>query len=392
MFPIAPLLMTLHPDVGRLNDFHGTFQFASPDDPFELSNGQCIDHGILAYETYGELNENKDNAILVFHALSGSQHAAGYRESVSQLVNPLWADECKTGWWDGFIGNEKVIDTSRYFIICANYIGGCYGSTGPASRKPNSDEKYMSSFPWITMEDLVLSQMKLIDFLEIKELKAVVGASLGGLLALTTMLLFPARTRNLVSIASGLELQPLQVIHNFEQVRAIENDSLFLNGDYEDDKPPVAGLELARMIGHKTYVSLETMTDRAKQNLVQKDNPSGYTAIHQVESYFNHQAKKFSKRFDANSYLRILNAWQKHSVDDKIKNIGALHESFKALIISIDSDVCFYPDEQRELHHYLKTNGLNSKMHEVHSEKGHDSFLLEPKLYHAIISAFLADS
>jgi len=383
--------MTLHPDAGELNDFHGTFQFASTDVPFELSNGQKIDDGILAYETYGQLNENKDNAILVFHALSGSQHAAGYRESVSQLVDPLWTDECKTGWWDGFIGNGKVIDTSRYFIICVNYIGGCYGSTGPTSNKPNLDEKYMSSFPWVTMEDLVRSQMKLIDSLEITELHAVVGASLGGLLALKTMLLFPNRTRRLVSIASGLKLQPLQVIHNFEQVKAIENDPLFLNGDYEDDKPPLAGLELARMIGHKTYVSLGMMTDRAKQNMIQEDNPSGYTATHQIESYFNHQAKKFSKRFDANSYLRILNAWQRHYVEDKSKNLRVLNEDFKALIISIDSDVCFYPDEQRELHSYLKSNGLNSQMHEVHSEKGHDSFLLEPNLYRNIINYFLSN-
>ena len=136
--------MILHLDSGGLNDFHGIFQFASPDEPFELSNGQCLDHGILAYETYGQLSDNKDNVILIFHALSGSQHAAGYRESVSQSVDPLWIDECKTGWWDGFIGDEKVIDTSRYFIICANYIGGCYGSTGPSSRRPNSDEKYLS--------------------------------------------------------------------------------------------------------------------------------------------------------------------------------------------------------------------------------------------------------
>ena len=384
--------MIPHPDSGGLNDFHGTFQFASPDEPFELSNGQCLDHGILAYETYGQLSENKDNVILIFHALSGSQHAAGYRESVSRSVDPLWIDECKTGWWDGFIGDEKVIDTSRYFIICANYIGGCYGSTGPSSRRPNSDEKYMSSFPWITMEDVVRSQMKLIDSLGIKELHAVIGASLGGLLALTTMLLFPGRTMRLVSVASGLKLQPLQIIHNFEQVRAIENDPLFVNGDYEDDEPPLVGLELARMIGHKTYVSLETMTDRAKRNMVQEDNPSGYTATHQIESYFNHQAKKFSKRFDANSYLRILNAWQKHTIDDKSKNIGALVECFKALIISIDSDVCFYPNEQRELHLYLKSNGLNSTMHKIHSEKGHDSFLLEPNLYQAIISDFLDNS
>ena len=383
--------MDFNPDVSELNAFRGTFQFASVDEPFELSNGQKLDDGILAYETYGELNENRDNAILVFHALSGSQHAAGYRESVSRSVDPLWTDECKKGWWDGFIGKNKVFDTSRHFLICANYVGGCYGSTGPTSNKANSEDKYMSSFPWVTMEDLVRSQMKLIDSLQIKELHAVVGASLGGLLALTTMLLFPQRTRSLVSIASGLKIQPLQVIHNFEQVKAIENDPLFLNGNYREDKPPLSGLELARMIGHKTYVSLETMTDRAKKNMVQEDNPSGYSATHQIESYFNHQAKKFSKRFDANSYLRILNAWQRHSVDDKSKNIGLLNEDFKALIISIDSDVCFYPDEQRELHDYLKSNGLNSQIHEVHSDKGHDSFLLEPNLYHEPISNFLRE-
>ena len=254
--------------------------------PQEISNGQKLDDGILAYETYGQLNENRDNAILVFHALSGSQHAAGYRESVSRSVDPLWTDECKKGWWDGFIGKNKVIDTSRHFLICANYLGGCYGSTGPTSNKANSEDKYMSSFPWVTMEDLVRSQMKLIDSLQIKELHAVVGASLGGLLALTTMLLFPGRTMRLVSVASGLKLQPLQIIHNFEQVKAIKNDPLFLNGNYREDKPPLSGLELARMIGHKTYVSLETMTDRAKKNMVHVPLREGRTLHHDVKGRF----------------------------------------------------------------------------------------------------------
>ena len=232
--------------------------------------------------------------------------------------------------------------------------------------------------------------MKLVESFEIKSLLAVVGPSLGGLLALTTTMLYPEKVQRVISIASGLKLQPLQIIHNYEQIRAIESDPLFLDGNYTEDNPPRLGLELARMIGHKTYVSLSIMAERARENLIpQEKDDSGYRISHSVESYFNYQAKKFSERFDANSYLRIVNAWQRFKIENKTPDIKRLSPKFKALIISIDTDVCFYPNEQVELYDFLRANEIKSDLHEVHSQKGHDSFLLEPDLYYSIVTDFL---
>jgi len=382
--------MSQRPEGESLNPSVGEYQFATANNPFLLEAGEELTSARLAYETYGTLNREKDNAILVFHALSGSQHAAGYRQSVSAQVDRLWTKECKTGWWDKFIGKDAVIDTSKYFVICVNYLGGCYGSTGPDSINSDSGQRNMASFPWISFVDIVRSQMKLVESFEIKSLLAVVGPSLGGLLALTTTMLYPEKVQRVISIASGLKLQPLQIIHNYEQIRAIESDPLFLDGNYTEDDPPRLGLELARMIGHKTYVSLSIMAERARENLMPQDKDgSGYRISHSVESYFNYQAKKFSERFDANSYLRIVNAWQRFKIENKTPDIKRLSPKFKALIISIDTDVCFYPNEQIELYDFLRANEIKSDLHEVHSQKGHDSFLLEPDLYYSIVTDFL---
>ena len=382
--------MSQLPDGDDLILFKGTYQFATSDKPFLLENGEQLNHGELAFETYGTLNSNKDNVILLFHALSGSQHAAGYRESVNESVDRFWADECRTGWWDKFIGHQRVIDTSKYFVICANYLGGCYGSTGPDTINPDSGKKYMGTFPCISFQDIVRSQMELIESLGIKRLYAVVGASLGGLLALTTVFLYPEKVNKLASIASGIKLQPLQIIHNYEQIKAIESDSLFQEGNYSEKDSPHLGLELARMIGHKTYVSLSMMAERAKKNvLIQNDDNSSYSPTHQIESYFKYQASKFSQRFDANSYLKIVSAWQKFSLENKTESSVKLSPDFRALVISIDTDVCFYPDEQKELHNFFIKNHIISELHEVESDKGHDSFLLEPELYQPTLAAFL---
>ena len=373
-----------------LNLYAGEYQLATAKRPFLLEGGKKLTNGVLAYETYGALNSEKDNAILVFHALSGSQHAAGFRESLSGSVDRLWTVECKIGWWDKFIGKNKVIDNSKYFVICVNYLGGCYGSTGPNSINPDSGQKYMGSFPWISFVDIVRSQMELVESFKIKSLFAIAGPSLGGLLALTTTMLYPEKVQRIISIASGLTLQPLQIIHNYEQIKAIESDSLFLDGNYKEDDTPRLGLELARMIGHKTYVSLSIMAERAKKSLMdQGEDFSGYRITHSMESYFNYQAKKFSERFDANCYLRIINAWQRYTLEASFKNLRGLSSEFKALIISIDTDVCFYPNEQVELHDFLCANKIKSNLHKVHSDKGHDSFLLEPDLYHPIVTDFL---
>lgn len=362
------------------------FYTFAEDEPYRLQRGQRLGPITLAYDTYGQLNAARDNAILLFHALSGSHHAAGYTASVPD-TDGRWTDECQVGWWDQFVGPGKAIDTRRFFVVCANYLGGCYGSTGPASTDPKTGQPYGSSFPRITLSDVVDTQMRLLDHLGIDRLHAVIGASLGGLMCLSLATRYPERVGIVVPIAAALEVTPLQRIHNFEQICAIEQDPDFGGGDYYDDRPPDRGLALARMISHKTYVSLHTMEDRAREELTRaKSDLAWYPLTDPLESYMVYQGRKFTERFDANSYLHIVNFWQRF---DLLAASGAsgMVELFKRcrdqnyLIFSIDSDVCFYPEEQEEMARVLKRAGVRSMRITVHSEKGHDSFLLEPELF-----------
>ena len=369
---------------------------ATPDAPFALLNGDNLTNAQIAYETYGELNADRSNAVLVFHALSGSQHAAGFTESVPG-VGDRWTEECRTGWWDGFVGSGKAIDTDHFFVICANYIGGCYGSTGPSSINPTTDRPYGSTFPRVTLPDIVRSQIQLLDQLGIERLHACVGASLGGILAQILATRFPDRVGIVVPFATGCEVTPLQRLLNFEQIFAIESDPGFHGGDYPSDAPPNHGLAVARMIGHKTFVSLEAMQERAHTEIIQRSDDLGWYQLNNtLESYMLHQAQKFVKRFDANTYLRILNAWQTMdmlrglsypSVEVLFKNC----RKQRFLVFTIDSDVCFYPEEQNHLVKLLKSVDVDVTWITVHSDKGHDSFLLEPLLYQPYLRSFLMD-
>ena len=369
-------------------------QIASEDDPWELLSGEKLGPVVLAYETYGRLNAKRNNAILVFHALSGSQHAAGYNPSVPG-VEDLWVKECHIGWWDEFIGPGKALDTNRYFVICANYLGGCYGTTGPRSINPQTGKPYGASFPRIALADIVDTQLRLLDHLGIEQLHAVIGGSLGGLLCLSLATRYPERVRNVIPIAAGLYVTSLQRLHNFEQIFAIESDPDFRGGDYPLDQPPIRGLALARMIAHKTYVSLDAMRERARHEVVRhQNNLSWYHLHHPLESYMLHHGMKFVRRFDANTYLRILDAWQrfdlvKEAVAEDPVSLFQRCRNQRYLIFSIDSDVCFYPEEQALLADVLKKAGVEVTRITVHSDKGHDSFLLEPHLYRPFIRAIL---
>ncbi len=349
----------------------------------------------LAYETYGTLNADRSNAVLVFHALSGSQHAAGFTEKVDGLGD-RWTEECQTGWWDDFIGPGKGIDTDTHFVICANYLGGCYGSTGPGSINPETGKPYGSAFPKIALSDVVDSQIRLIEALGITELQAVVGASLGGILALNLATRYPDQVERVVAIATGSEVTPLQRIHNFEQIFAIETDPAFNGGDYDPANPPTRGLSVARMIGHKTYVSLAAMQERAQTSFIRKsDELSWYQISSTLESYMLHQCQKFIQRFDSNTYLRIINAWQEFDLAAEAEcksTIEALKrcQGQRFHIFSIDSDVCFYPEEQALLADQLNEAGIDATRITVHSNKGHDSFLLEPQLFAPYLKAFLS--
>jgi homoserine O-acetyltransferase/O-succinyltransferase len=372
-------------------------KFATPDEPFPLAGGDSLSEGVLAYETYGQLNEARSNALLVFHALSGSQHAAGWNPAVEGL-GERWTDECQTGWWNDFVGPDKAIDTDSFFVICCNYLGGCYGSTGPSSINPETNRPYGAGFPRITFSDIVGSQMRLLDQLGIQKLHAAVGASLGGILALNLATRYPDRVAKVVQIATGATTTPLQRIHNFEQVYAIENDPAFNGGDYDPAAQPNRGLAVARMIGHKTYVSLTAMQERARDELVSPaDNLAWYQLSSTLESYMLHQAQKFTRRFDANTYLRIISAWQRFDLAADCRT-ASLEDAFvrcrgqKFLIFSIDSDVCFYPEEQALLAEHLKNAGVDATRITVHSDKGHDAFLLEPTLFQAYLRAFLSEN
>ncbi len=364
------------------------FHTGSPEHPVRLRDGFDLPGVTLAYETWGELNEEGSNAVLLFHALSGSHHAAGHNPAIDG-VGDIWQPELHDGWWESMIGPGKAIDTDRYFVICANYLGGCYGSTGPASVDPATGKRWGSRFPAVTAADQVEVQARLLDHLGIETLHAVVGPSVGGLVALTFATRFPDRVKNVISIAAGFKTTVLNRLILFEQILAIENDPHFNGGDYYDQGPPLYGLALARMVSHKTFVHLDAIERRARQDVIQPDDVlAWYRVRDQFQSYMLHQGKKFVRRFDANTYLRIIDMWSRYNATDEgdaETPADLFARSQRAgqrwLVFSIDSDFCFYPEEQSELVKHLEEAHVDVMHITVHSDKGHDSFLLEPDLY-----------
>lgn len=361
------------------------FDFPAEALPFKTHRGEVLAEVRLAYELYGELNEERDNAVLVFHALTGSQHARGFTESVEGV--PFWSEECQTGWYSGTVGPGLAIDTNHFAVIVINYLGGCYGTTGPSSIDPSTGTPYGSRFPEVTISDIVDSQIPLLDELGIEKLHAVIGASVGGMMCLSLATRYPDRVSIVIPLAAGLETTSLQFIHNFEQTMAILNDPNFQGGDYYDSEPPRNGLLLARMIGHKTFVSLEAMADRArKDRSTDTVGPAGYEIRHPLESYMWYQGQKFLKRFDANTYVRLMGAWQHFDLleeagETDLQTLLKRCQGQTFMVFSIDSDVCFYPSEQEEMVRQLTAAGVEARRVTVHSEKGHDSFLVEPELF-----------
>ncbi|MDZ8117650.1 homoserine O-acetyltransferase MetX [Pontiella agarivorans] len=357
-----------------------------PESRLRLHNGTDFGPVTLAYETFGTLNDAKDNAVLVFHALSGSQHLAGHNPEVPG-VGDRWDLSCQTGWWADFVGSGKAVDTDVFYVICVNYLGGCYGTTGPSSVNPATGKPYGGDFPHISFGDIVDSQLPLFDELGITKFHAAIGSSLGGMMVLNFAARYPEKVDRVIPVATGLESTTLTRVHNLEQILAIENDPNFCNGHFYDGPPPLRGMALARMISHKTFVSLKhmeaRMTDRCEQ---EQDEFSWYKIRTPLESYILHQGRKFLRRFDANTYLQLISAWTNFNLArdmgcadyrDVFSNCG--HQNY--LVFSIDSDCCFYPEEQIHLRDALVSAGLNVDFVSVSSDKGHDSFLLEPELY-----------
>ena len=370
--------------------------FFDHEETFALRDGSSLPAIRMAYETWGTLAPDRSNAILLFHALSGSHHAAGINSAIPE-VGELWQPELHQGWWEDMIGPGKAIDTDRFFVICPNYLGGCYGSTGPASINPQTQKPWGSEFPSVSAADQVNAVALLIDSFGIETLHAVAGPSVGGLIALTFATRLPHRVRNVVSIAAGFKTTVLNRLILFEQILAIENYPNFNGGDFYDASPPLYGLALARMISHKTFVHLDSIEKRARQDVIQADDVlAWYRVRDQFQSYMLHQGKKFVKRFDANTYLRIIDLWSRYDALFE-GDAESPHELFercarsgqKWLVFSIDSDFCFNPEEQSELVNHLEASRVDAMHITVHSDKGHDSFLLEPDLYTPHISWLL---
>ena len=371
-----------------------TTRFHTLTGPLTTQGGETIEEVTLAYELYGEINEARDNVIVVFHAITGSQHAAGLNRNVDG-IDGRWTQEIHRGWWDGFIGPGRAMDTDRYAVLCVNYLGGCYGSTGPSSINPATGDRYGSSFPRVTLTDIVDSQARLLDELGIERVHAVIGGSVGGMMASVFATRYPDRVEVVVPIASGLETTTLQALLNFEQMMAIVRDPSFRGGDYYDGEPPNVGLSIARTIGHKMFVSLRALSERARGQVIQNVDLGGYEISSPLESYMLHHSEKFVERFDANTYLIVMRIWQHF---DLVAEVGGTtmedvlarctHQRWQ--VFTVDSDVCFYPEEQTEMYNALLAAGVPVRRFTLHSEKGHDSFLTEPHLYEALIQDVLA--
>ncbi len=342
------------------------FTFAGPPDQMKVESGNKLGPITIAYETYGKLNSSKNNAILITHALSGDAHAAGFHKGSK-----------KPGWWDDMIGPGKAFDTNKYYIICSNVIGGCKGSTGPSSVNPKTGKPYGLDFPLITIADMVKAQKHLIDHLGIKKILCIAGGSMGGMQVLQWVASFPEYVVSAIPIATALKHSPQQIALNAVGRQAIISDLKWKNGKYYNSEQPRKGLALARMIGHITYMSAESMEKKFSRNL--KNGNLNFSLIpeFEVEGYLQYQGNSFVKRFDANSYLYITKAIDYFDLSnpDKITNRNTIKTKF--LVISFNSDWLYPPAQSRQLVKILKQKGIEVSYCEINSRYGHDAFLVE---------------
>ncbi|MCX7934775.1 MAG: homoserine O-acetyltransferase, partial [Planctomycetota bacterium] len=284
--------------------------------PMHLESGETLGPVDVEYETYGNLSPTRDNAVLVLHALSGDAHAAGWDKNAKKTGRAYRLH--KPGWWDAVIGPDKPIDTRKYFVICSNFLGSCYGTTGPASLNPRTQKPYGLSFPLVTVGDWVKLQARLIAHLGIERLHAVVGGSLGGQQALEWALAYPERVAKCIVLAASARLSAQGLAFNAVGRFSILNDPNFRGGDYYSHQPPAAGLAAARMLAHITYLSDEGMHEKFGRRRHSKAKPDfGFGVEFEVESYLDHQGRSFVERFDANSYLYITRAMDYYDAADK---------------------------------------------------------------------------
>lgn len=358
------------------------YTFAEPPHELQLECGRKLGPITLAYETYGQMNAEKSNCILICHALTGDAHAAGYNDP----------KERKPGWWDNMIGPGKPFDTNKYFIICSNIIGGCKGSTGPGATNPATDKPYGLDFPILTISDMVNVQKALIDSLGIKELMCVVGGSMGGMQVLQWAVAYPDMVRLAIPIATTARLSAQAIAFDAVGRHAIMADPNWNRGNYYGNDIPSRGLGIARMIGHITYMSDKSMHKKYGRDLQDKAEPDyDFVTEFQVESYLEYQGNEFVKRFDANSYLYITKAMDYFDLaepsGDLRKELSRAKAAF--LVVSFSSDWLFPPYMSKEIVSALRRNNIDVSYTEIQSDYGHDAFLLEVDTLSRLIVNFL---
>ena len=358
---------------------------ASIKNPLKLLSGRVLSQYDLRYETYGSLNKDKSNAVLICHALSGNHHVAGYHEG-----------EEKPGWWNNMIGPSKPIDTNKLFVVCLNNLGGCHGSTGPTSINPETNKTYGSDFPIITVSDWVTSQKELMSYLGIPFWKFVIGGSLGGMQALQWSFQYPELINNCIAIAAAPKLTAQNIAFNEIARQAIMKDPNWHNGNYlEKGVSPDQGLALARMLGHITYLSDESMREKFGRDLKTSKLNFNYDVEFQIESYLKYQGEKFVTGFDANTYMLMTKSLDyfdpiKDMSQSLIKNLQKSKSKF--LIISFTSDWRFPPKRSKEIIKLLLDNERNVSYSEISADGGHDAFLMGNHDYFDIMRSFILES
>ena len=353
--------------------------------PLKLLSGRVLSQYDLRYETYGSLNKDRSNAVLICHALSGNHHVAGYYEG-----------EEKPGWWNNMIGPSKPIDTNKLFVVCLNNLGGCHGSTGPTSINPETNKTYGSDFPIITVSDWVTSQKELMSYLGIPFWKFVIGGSLGGMQALQWSFQYPELINNCIAIAAAPKLTAQNIAFNEIARQAIMKDPNWHNGNYlEKGVSPDQGLALARMLGHITYLSDESMREKFGRDLKTSKLNFNYDVEFQIESYLKYQGEKFVTGFDANTYMLMTKSLDyfdpiKDMSQSLTKNLQKSKSKF--LIISFTSDWRFPPKRSKEIVKLLLDNEKNVSYSEISADGGHDAFLMGNHDYFDIMRSFILES
>lgn len=359
-----------------------TIRLVEAESPLLLACGRSLGPIDAAYETYGQLNEAGDNAILICHALSGNAHVAGKNSP----------DDEKTGWWDSMVGPGKAIDTNKYFVVCSNFLGGCSGTTGPSSINPATNKPYGLDFPIITIADMVRVQKLLVDRLGVKQLLAVIGGSIGGMQVLQWAIDYPEFVRAVIPIATTSHLSAQSIAFDAVGRNAILADGNFANGQYHNGPWPKQGLGIARMVGHITYLSEEGMRDKFGRRLRSaQDYSYDLDPEFEVETYLDYKGHTFVERFDANSYLYITKAGDYFDLGKEYKGLNNAFANTRArfLVVSFSSDWLFTPTQSEQIVNALTANRKDVSYANIESAYGHDAFLLEPDKLGKLISCFL---